>query len=444
MYSLGKIMVAIMPLSEGAPFRDPATGNLALHWAILVFGLVVVVYTLVGGLWAVLMTDVLQFIVLTLAVLFVAPLILVSAGGIGDFIQRAPEGFLRPTSGEYGGLFLTGWVAIHFFMVGAEWAFVQRYLCVADKKAARKGTYLFGILYLVSPFLWFLPPMAFRIISPGLDKEQAYILACQSVLPLGMVGLMAAAMFSATASMVSSQLNVFAGVLTQDIYRRLIRRTAADRELVLVGRLATGLLGAALVVIAVLVPKLGGAEQVIIAITSLIVTPLLAPAVWGLFRRNIGPRQLVATLAVCFSLGLVAKFGLTEHGFLASVGALRPLAEWVQAHPKSTDVLIGVVLPLFVLVLLDWASARREHAGWRRLAAHRPDPIDTAGTMPGRMPGFIVAAGIAACGALMLAMIPFNETGRGILALYAALMLLAGGGVTCLTARRAKRNDTSS
>jgi Na+/proline symporter len=108
LYALAKIMVALMPLG-------------------------VVLYTMVGGLWAVLMTDVLQFIVLTLAVLFVSTLILLKAGDAGASIQQIPENFLSPTSGEYGMLFLAGWTAIHFFMIGAEWAFVQRYLCVEDE-----------------------------------------------------------------------------------------------------------------------------------------------------------------------------------------------------------------------------------------------------------------------------------------------------------------------
>ena len=84
-------------------------------------------------------------------------------------------------------------------------------------------------MYLFSPFLWLLPPLVWRISTPIPDgatdgeitnlAENAYILSCKSVLPVGLIGLMLAAMFSATASMVSAQLNVFSGVLTSDIYR---------------------------------------------------------------------------------------------------------------------------------------------------------------------------------------------------------------------------------
>lgn len=231
LYALAKMLVALMPLTEGNPLRDPETGNLSLRYAILIFGSIVVLYTMVGGLWAVLMTDVLQFIILNLAVLFVIPLVLGRVGGVSGFIANAPEGFFRlvnETEG-YTVFFLVGWAAIHFFMIGAEWAFVQRYLCVPTRKDARKGTYLFGVLYLVSPILWLLPPMIYKVIDPAADPEQAYILSCKSVLPIGMVGLMLAAMFSATASMVSSQLNVFSGVLTNDIYKPLAKKRTGNR-----------------------------------------------------------------------------------------------------------------------------------------------------------------------------------------------------------------------
>jgi len=221
LYSLAVLLVNLMPLAEGNPFRDPATGNLSLTWAVLLFGGCVVVYTMVGGLWAVLMTDVLQFLVLNLAVVFMVPLILGDVGGLGGFVRQSPEGFLMPVAGPYTWFFLAGWCTVHFFMVGAEWAFVQRFICVPSAKDARKSAYLFGALYLISPVLWLLPPLAYRLIHPipaGASEaevtalaESAYIMACRHVLPAGMVGLMLAAMFSATASMVSSQLNVFAG-----------------------------------------------------------------------------------------------------------------------------------------------------------------------------------------------------------------------------------------
>jgi solute:Na+ symporter, SSS family len=208
------------------------------------------------------------------------------------FIENAPQGFFAITNDKYTFLFLAGWVAIHYFMVGAEWAFVQRYLCVPTPKDARKGTFLFGILYLFSPFLWLLPPLLWRVQQPipvGADaetitklSETAYILSCKAVLPVGMLGLMLAALFSATASMISSQLNVFSGVLTENIYKPLAKNTS-EKQLVHMGRVFTFILGGLIALIAIGTPFMGGAAKMIIGVTQVMVTPLLAPTLLALF-----------------------------------------------------------------------------------------------------------------------------------------------------------------
>ncbi len=72
-----------------------------MYWAVPLLGGVVVLYTLAGGLWGVLITDVVQSIIINLAVLFVVPLVLHQVGGITGFVERAPTGFFAIVSGEY-------------------------------------------------------------------------------------------------------------------------------------------------------------------------------------------------------------------------------------------------------------------------------------------------------------------------------------------------------
>lgn len=148
LYALGILLTAIMSFD--------------LTLAIVVFGAIVIVYTMMGGLWAVLMTDVLQFIVLTVVVFLTAVLMLQGFGGWGEFVDAVPETFLNPVAGNYGWFFLLGWTIIHFFIIGAEWAFVQRFISVKDPKSARKSSYLFGMMYLFTPLFWLLPPLLYR------------------------------------------------------------------------------------------------------------------------------------------------------------------------------------------------------------------------------------------------------------------------------------------
>jgi len=439
LYALAKILVALMPLDEGNMLRDPETGNLSLRWAILIFGSVVALYTIIGGLWAVLMTDVLQFIILNLAVLFVVPLALHQVGGLGGFIEAAPEGFFDLVKEEkYSVFFLAGWAAIHFFMIGAEWAFVQRFLCVPTKKDARKSTFLFGALYLCSPLLWLLPPMIYRVSNPGADAEQAYILACQSVLPIGMVGLMLAAMFSATASMVSSQLNVFSGVLTHDIYKPLAKASTA-KSLLRAGRIFTVLLGILLIGIALQIEKLGQVKDLIIGITELMVVPLLAPSLWGVFSRKIGGRAVWITGLSGFGLGVLIRFGFGADGFLSDIEFLETVNAWVMANANFLKTFVGVIFPVGVLTIIQLMS-RGEDAGWKAVAALASEELAEETDHPKQsnpMAAKVVAWCLIVCGLMMFSLIFVNESSHGILAGFGAILFLIAGTIFFMIRRPA-------
>ncbi len=431
LYSLGVLLCALIPLGPGHRLADPTTGNLALTWAVLLFGGVVVLYTMAGGLWAVLMTDVLQFIVLNLAVLFVVPLCWQRVGGWAQFVSSAPEGFFCATNNEFTWFVLLGWCAVHFFMLGAEWAFVQRHICVPSEADARKSSYLFGVLYLVSPWFWLMPPLLYRGIDPGANHEEAYILACKAVLPPGMLGLMMAAMFSATASMVSSQLNVFAGVLTSDFYHRLIRPGASQRHLVGAGRVMTIGLGGTLIALALAVPHMGGAQKVVIDVTLLLMPALLLPSVWGLLNRRVNQSCIWLTAGITFAVGALVKFGLAQGGFLAGLAPLVPLAEWVQTHRRPTDALIGVVLPLAVLTVITLLT-RRPSEGFARVAALEQAPDGRLTTQASRLPAVMVAWSIGLCGVLMLTLAVLQKPVSTIMLVFSMALFGVTGAITLL------------
>lgn len=365
LYALAVMLVALMPFD--------------LTLTIVVFGGIVVLYTMQGGLWAVLMTDVLQFIVLTAVVLMVAALMVTRLIGNEITMQDVPSGFLLPTAGSYGWFFLLGWVTIHFFMIGAEWAFVQRFIAVKNPQDARKSCYLFGFMYLLTPAIWLLPPLLFRLEQPDVDKEQAYILAARSVLPSGVMGLMCAAMFSATASMVSSQLNVFAGVLTNDFYRPFLNPKANSKTLLFVGRCFTVLLGIFLVTTATLVPYLGGAAKLIISINSLLVVPLFAPTLWGLFSKKVGLREMIVVALCSFSLGVCLRFGIAQNAWISPDAFLGDTKNWLASHKETVDLSVGVILPVFMLLVFELGK-RSKDPGFEALRLHSSNHRKTATT----------------------------------------------------------------
>lgn len=415
LYAIARLSLAVIggPGSEGLS----STG---LNIAIGTFALIVVLYTMIGGLWSVLVTDALQFIILNLAVIFVIPLSLARSGGVSGFVEQAPDGFFAATNDEYTFLFLVGWVAIHYFMIGADWAFVQRNLCVKDAKAARRSNYLFGGLYLFSPLLWLLPPMLWRIQQPipaGADletitklSETAYILSCKAVLPAGMLGLMLAALFSATASMISSQLNVFSSVLTKNIYEPLAG-SPDDAKLLRVGRLFTVILGVLIALIAMATPHVGGAASLIISVTQLMVTPLLAPTLASVYFRRVNTSAIWITVGLCFPLGLLSTF-----------------TEVLNGTPFGDTTVTGVLLPLCIVagcICLGRESERMVPSK----AASPATPVDASGDEGGgtRLPARILALCLGVCALTLFALIPINDTSRGLLAVFGLVLGLISG-----------------
>jgi Na+/proline symporter len=287
-----------------------------------------------------------------------------------------------------------------------------------------------------------LPAMAYRTLVPDADPEQAYMLMCHRVLPAGMLGIMVAAMFSATASMVSSLLNVFAGVFACDVYRPFFDPGASERRLVLVGRLATLAYGGLMVGIALSVPYLGGAEELVLILITSLLGPLMLPAVWGVYSRHINHWAVWATLAVCTPAAIVGKFGPDLYTWLhpgAAPAWLAASIQWLKANPRLTDVVLGLVIPLGILIVVEGLSRLRGiDAGWQRMqTACNEQSTRPVAAVASRLPAQIVAASLGMLGIVMTVVTIFAASQRITLSVFSALLLLAAAGMAWHGFRRA-------
>ena len=347
LYSLAVVLQAILPESINTFFLN-WLGISAVNAVIIFCGILIVAYSIFGGLWSVLITDVVQFVILMVAVVAVIPLGFIKLGGISAFVQQVPPGFFKPVNQEFTWLFMAAWIVIHMFKIGGEWAFVQRFICVPTTRDARKATYLFGILYLISPVIWMLPPMMYRIIDPAANFEQAYVLACKYALPDGLIGLMIAAMFSATVSTVDAELNVFAGVLTKDFYKQIWKK-ATEKSQVFVGRALTLLLGAMVTWLAILVPSLGGAEDIILSITALVAGLMVLPVIWGMFSKKITQQGLFSAILITGIFFFIIKYGFlySDGWFISDLPETTRM--WILTNARTIEAVTGAVLPFIVL-----------------------------------------------------------------------------------------------
>lgn len=310
----------------------------------LLLGSLIILYTATGGLWAVVVTDVLQFVILTAAVLIVVPLALENAGGISSFIVNTPNDFFDLVNGEYTIGFIIAFMFYNLIFVGGNWAYVQRYTTVKDRQSARKVGYLFSALYIVSPVIWMLPPMLYRTIDPalaGLENEAAYLLMVKKVLPTGMLGLMLGGIVFATASSVNTTLNLAAAVLTNDIYKKF-QPNASDRKLLLVGRISTVIFGLGTIGVALMVPIAGGIVEVVLSVGALVGAPLFAPPIWALFSKRLTGKAVAFTTLASLIVNLIFKF-LTPVIFSFSLN-------------RAAEMIVGVSGPVLILLVYE-ASA---------------------------------------------------------------------------------------
>ena len=323
------------------------SAGIPLTTSILVLGAFSMIYVAIGGLRGVIVTDVLQFVILLAAVVIVVPLSFAKVGGVANFLEATPDGFFNCFNEEYSPGFIVAFAVYNMFFLGGNWAYVQRYTSVKSKRDAKKVGWLFGALYVISPILWMLPPMIYRVYNPtlvGLQNEDAYLLMCKEAMPAGLLGLMLGGMIFATASSLNATLNISAGVFTNDIYRRL-RPDVTQKTLMRVARLSTLGFGIMAVIVALLVQNMGGIVNVVISVAALTGVPIYLPIIWSLFSKRMSARQLLAVTFVSLGINLFFKF---VSPYLLGVSLNR---EW--------EMIIGSAVPFIMLVVFEYILKTR-------------------------------------------------------------------------------------
>ena len=428
-YAFARIFCAIIPLPEGHFLADSQTGKLSIDLVSVTLSIVVVIYTMAGGLWAVLVTGVLQFVILMAAVCLVLPLAFVRVENMSAFIQQLPEGFLRPTAPdmEYTWFFLAMWVIIHIFVWGSEWHFAQRYTCVPTEKEAKKTAYIIGILYLFSPIIWMLPPLLYRGINPSANHEEAYILMCKEVLPVGMLGLMIAAMLSATSSSVASVINVYAGAYTYDLYYAYIAPKASERHLVWAGRLITVMLGLILASSCLIINRTDVTKFIIMA-SALLYTPWLLPTLWGLFSKRIGQKDFWITVSISMFIiiSVLVSFNPTFGGLLRDLSVFKDsdFLNYFDSHQKTIGLLMGNIPPVVILVVLHVLRRHSINPGWDKVQQRVADfskeaPLSSESLFPAK----VIAWSLGILGVAMIYVTWFSEKDKGILATFTGILM---------------------
>ena len=331
----------------------PITGA-SIPALILVAAAVVIVYTFFGGMKAVVWTDVLQSVILiagAIACAILIPSLLPEGTSVLDKPERFSLGSLDPDLVQS-----TFWVVLLFGLFenlrnfAADQSYVQRYQSAHDDKAAVRTVWIGALLYLPvsAVFLFIGTALASYYgsfpdeLEPGLTGDKVFPYFIATALPVGVCGLLIAAVSSAAQSTVSSSLNCGATLLLNDVYLRFVRPDADEKHALVFVRITTvllGLLGA-------------GAALAMINIKS-------ALDVWwkiaGVFGAGILGLYLLGRLTKATSLQAVVA---TVVGVFVIAGH----TYYPQLHPFMTIVLGTCTILLVGAVLARFGGSRRKEA----------------------------------------------------------------------------------
>ena len=248
---IGWVNLAMIKILDVTLGIDPVVAFLFMFF-------ITVVYSMLSGLWGVVVTDAVQFAIAMFGSVMLAYYAVRAVGGIDTLVARLPERYesadaalsLVPASGA-------AWMPVTALLVYLSvqwWAtsypgsepggggyVAQRIFSARSERDGVLATLWFNIAhYALRPWPWILTAFAAMLLYPGeTDPATAYLRAVVDLLPPGMKGLLIAAFAAAYMSTIATQLNWGASYLVNDLYLRFFDRNANDRRIVRVSRIAT-------------------------------------------------------------------------------------------------------------------------------------------------------------------------------------------------------------
>ena len=282
------------------------------------------VYTVVGGMKAVIYTETLQTIILILGSIIITYLGLQEVGGWSAFretvIEVSPDHFImwRPMSDPdfpWTGLLFGGTIVGIWYWCTDQYI-VQRTLAANNIKIGRRGA-IFGAYLKLLPILIFLVPgiiaFALSIQNPeifSVDKaDRAFPMLVKTLLPVGLKGLVAGGLMAALMSSLASVFNSCSTIFTIDIYKKL-KPNKSEKSLLTTGKIATGFIVVLGIIWIPIMEKIGGGVmyQYLQNVQSYIAPPVTTVFLLGIIWKRVNSKAAITTLMSGLGL-LILRLG---------------------------------------------------------------------------------------------------------------------------------------
>lgn len=300
--------------------------------AILIGGGIVVLYSVIGGMWSLTLTDIVQFLIMTVGVfLILLPLAIGQAGGLEGMHAALPASYFDLGAIGFDRIFT--YFLIYFFGILIGQDIWQRIFTARSASVARIAGIGAGIYTLFYGLAIALIGAAGKVFLPDLESaDSAFAAITQNALPAGLRGLVLAAALAAIMSTASAGLLASSTLLLEDLYERFFKREAGEH--LAANRRATLLVGVAVLIIACLVNDVIGALTVAY---NLLVGGLLVPIIGAfVWRRATG----AGALAAIATGGAVVVIFMLKDGLLADspiyFGLLASLVAYIVVSLRTT------------------------------------------------------------------------------------------------------------
>jgi SSS family solute:Na+ symporter len=255
-----------------------------LTTAVLVMSVVIVGYTALGGLQAVVYTDTLQWAILFIGLIFLGiPLGYKAAGGMSGLRAALPAEYF--SLGNISTTQFLTWMVTIVPIWFIAMTLYQRIHASRDAATARRAWFFAGLLeYPAMAFMGSILGMFGRVLFPTTDPEMALPLLIRDVLPIGATGLMLAAYFAAIMSTADSCLLASVGNIVDDITGRHIIPSSSERTLLGLSRVLTLVVGFGSVLFALYIPQV--IDSILLAY-AFMVSGLFFPTLGALFWKRV-------------------------------------------------------------------------------------------------------------------------------------------------------------
>ena len=338
-------------------------------------------YTIIGGMKAVIYTESMQAIVLILGSLIITVLGLEEIGGWNELkstvIENSPNHFnmWRPSNDPdfpWTGLLFGGTIVGLWYWCTDQYI-VQRTLAANNIKIGRRGVIFGAYLKLLPIFIFLIPGIiafALSIKDPNLfsiDKsDNAFPMLVKTLLPAGLKGLVAGGLMAALMSSLASVFNSCSTIFTIDIYKKL-KPKESEANLLRVGKLATTIIVILGILWIPIMQKIGGGVmyQYLQNVQSYIAPPVAAVFLLGIIWKRVNSKAAISTLIVGLFL-LFLRLG-SEIYFQTEINSNKVINNWLFVFATVNFSHMAILMFIFSLILCSVISLLSEVPDYNKI-----------------------------------------------------------------------------